>query len=126
MYRIGRGACCDSQCSSSSQFRISKMSSTDNQEWLMSGHDLIFVKIMMVVGLSSLESLNRCRQSSSFIPPGFKEQLRTWARRRHWQINTYPDVYVFGGRGSELLPFPLPVLRLLFLIRLSFIIFKHP
>ena len=84
------------------------MSSTDNQEWLMSGHDLIFVKIMMVVGLSSLESLHRCRQSSNSIPPGFKEQLRTWARRRHWQINTYPDMRMFfRGRGSERLPFPL-------------------
>ena len=28
----------------------------------MSGHDLIFDKIMMMVGLSSLESLYRCRQ----------------------------------------------------------------
>ena len=47
---------CDSQCSAS------KMSFLDNQDWVMSGHDLIFVKIMMMVGLSSLESLHRCRQ----------------------------------------------------------------
>ena len=38
------------------------MSSLDNQPWLMSGHDLIFEKIMMTVCLSSLESLHRCRQ----------------------------------------------------------------
>ena len=28
----------------------------------MSGHDIIFEKIMMMVGLDSLESLHRCRQ----------------------------------------------------------------
>ena len=28
----------------------------------MSGHDLIFGKIMMMIGLDSLESLHRCRQ----------------------------------------------------------------
>ena len=28
----------------------------------MSGHDLIFDKIMMMVGLSSLKNLHRCRQ----------------------------------------------------------------
>ena len=38
------------------------MSSPDDQHWVMSGHDLIFEKIMMMVGLSSLESLHRCRQ----------------------------------------------------------------
>ena len=38
------------------------MSSKDNQQWLMSGHDLIFAKIMMTVVLNSLDSLHRCRQ----------------------------------------------------------------
>ena len=38
------------------------MSSKDNQHWLMSGHDLIFEKILVTVGLNSLESLHRCRQ----------------------------------------------------------------
>ena len=38
------------------------MSSLDSQQWLMSGHDLIFGKIMMMVGLDSLESLHRCEQ----------------------------------------------------------------
>ena len=38
------------------------MSSEDSQHWVMSGHDLIFEKIMMMIGLDSLESLHRCRQ----------------------------------------------------------------
>ena len=38
------------------------MSSQDNPDWRMLGHDLIFQKIMMMVGLDSLESLHRCRQ----------------------------------------------------------------
>ena len=38
------------------------MSSQDKQDWRMLGHDLIFQKIMMMVGLDRLESLHRCRQ----------------------------------------------------------------
>ena len=38
------------------------MSSQDNPDWRMLGHDLIFQKIMMMVGLDSLESLYRCEQ----------------------------------------------------------------
>ena len=41
------------------------MSLQDNRQWIMSGHDLIFQKIMILVGLSSLESLHRCRQVCS-------------------------------------------------------------
>ena len=37
------------------------MTAQDSQ-WLMSGQDLIFGKIMMMVGLDSLESLHRCEQ----------------------------------------------------------------
>ena len=38
------------------------MSSQESQHWVMSGHDLVFEKIMMMIGLDSLESLHRCRQ----------------------------------------------------------------
>ena len=38
------------------------MASSDDQQWVMLGQDFIFEKIMMMVGLSSLESLHRCRQ----------------------------------------------------------------
>ena len=38
------------------------MSSHHNPDWRMLGHDLIFQKIMMMVGLDSLESLHRCEQ----------------------------------------------------------------
>ena len=38
------------------------MLSPDNQDWLMSSHDIIFDNIMTMIGLSSLESLHRCRQ----------------------------------------------------------------
>ena len=37
-------------------------SQEDDQRWVMSGHDIIFDKIMMMVGHDSLESLHRCRQ----------------------------------------------------------------
>ena len=38
------------------------MSSQANPDWRMLGHDLIFQKIMMMVGLDSMESLQRCEQ----------------------------------------------------------------
>ena len=38
------------------------MTSSDIQDWLMSGHDIIFDEIMLMVGHSSLESLDICRQ----------------------------------------------------------------
>ena len=38
------------------------MSSQDNPDWRMLGHDPVLEKIMMMVGLDSLESLHRCRQ----------------------------------------------------------------
>ena len=38
------------------------MASPDDQVWLMCGHDLIFDKIMLLIGHSSLEDLDRCRQ----------------------------------------------------------------
>ncbi len=41
------------------------MSTPDNQNWLMAPYPEIFEKIMMMIGLSSLESLHRCRQVCS-------------------------------------------------------------
>ena len=38
------------------------MSSQDKPDWRMLGHDLIFQKIMMMVGLDSWESLQRCEK----------------------------------------------------------------
>ena len=38
------------------------MSSQDNPDWRMLGHDLIFQNIMMMVGLDSWESLQRCEK----------------------------------------------------------------
>ena len=38
------------------------MSSQDSPDWRMLGQDLIFQKIMMMVGLDSLESLQRCEK----------------------------------------------------------------
>ena len=38
------------------------MCSQDSQQWCMAGHNLIFSKIMTMVGLDSLESLHSCRQ----------------------------------------------------------------
>ena len=41
------------------------MSSPNKQGWLLTPYPEIFDKIMMMVGLSSLESLHRCRQVCS-------------------------------------------------------------
>ena len=41
------------------------MSSQDNPDWCMLGQDLIFQKIMMMVGLDNLKSLHRCEQVST-------------------------------------------------------------
>ena len=38
------------------------MSSQDNPDWRMLGQDHVFQKIMMMVGLDSLESLQRCEK----------------------------------------------------------------
>ena len=38
------------------------MSSSDEQNWLMLSYPEIFDKIMMMIVLSSVESLHRCRQ----------------------------------------------------------------
>ena len=38
------------------------MSSPDDHVWLMSGHDLIFDKIMLMIGHSSLVRLDNCRK----------------------------------------------------------------
>ena len=47
------------------------MSSQVNPDWSMLGHDLIFKKIMMMVGLDSLESLHSCRQ----VCPAWDEMI---------------------------------------------------
>ena len=39
-----------------------KMSQDENQDWLILSHPGILEKIMLIVGLDSLESLDRCRQ----------------------------------------------------------------
>ena len=44
------------------QINQTKMSSQENPDWRMLGLNLIFQKIMMMVGLDSLESLHRCEQ----------------------------------------------------------------
>ena len=38
------------------------MSSQDNPDWRMLGQDRVFQKIMMMVGLDSLKSLQRCEK----------------------------------------------------------------
>ena len=44
------------------QIYQTKMSSQDNPDWRMLGQDHVFQKIMMMVGLDSLESLQRCEK----------------------------------------------------------------
>ena len=41
---------------------ISDMASSDTQDWLMLRHPGTFEKIMLMIGLDSLESLDNCRQ----------------------------------------------------------------
>ena len=38
------------------------MASSDTQDWLLLRHPGIFEKIMLMIGLDSLESLDNCRQ----------------------------------------------------------------
>ena len=41
---------------------ISDMASSDTQDWQLERHPGIFEKIMLMIGLNSLESLDNCRQ----------------------------------------------------------------
>ena len=81
--------------------------STQDSQWLMSGHDLIFGKVMMMVGLDSLESLYRCKQvcttwnamimkniwespSKSFI---FKMRIeRKWSSLNHRKVPSEEEI----------------------------------
>ena len=38
------------------------MASSNNKNWLLLGHEIIFEKIMLMVGFNSPESLDSCRQ----------------------------------------------------------------
>ena len=60
------------------------MSSQDNQDWRMLGHDLIFEKIMMMVGLDSLESLHRCEQVCTAWDEMIMENI--WERQSNRNI----------------------------------------
>ena len=44
------------------KYQTSEMSSPDDQHWVMSGQDIIFEKIMMMVGLTCLDCLYKCEQ----------------------------------------------------------------
>ena len=41
---------------------VPEMASSDSQDWLMLRHPGIFEKIMLMIGLDSIESLDICRQ----------------------------------------------------------------
>ena len=60
------------------------MSSQDNPDWRMLGHDLIFQKIMMMVGLDSLESLHRCEQVCTAWDEMIMENI--WERQSNRNI----------------------------------------
>ena len=60
------------------------MSSQENPDWRMLGHDLIFQKIMMMVGLDSLESLHRCEQVCTAWDEMIMENI--WERQSNRNI----------------------------------------
>ena len=83
-------------------FVISRlMSSLDHQKWRLSGNDLIFELIMMMVGLDSLESLHKCRQvctawNAMIIQNIWESQskrniFKIWIKR-NWGPEVFPTV----------------------------------
>ena len=64
--------------------KVVKMTSLDNQDWLMMPYPEIFDKIMMIIGLSSLESLHRCRQVCSAWNVMIMQNI--WENPRHRNI----------------------------------------
>ena len=60
------------------------MSSTYYQNWLLTPYPDIFDKIMMMVGLNSLESLHRCRQVCSTWNAMIMQNV--WENPRHRNI----------------------------------------
>ena len=82
------------------------MTSPYDQVWLMTGHDLIFDKIMLLIGHSSLEDLDRCRLvcktwNDKIIMKIWKNPTKSWGtviqRRieRSWAWETPLDVVSF-------------------------------
>ena len=59
------------------------MSTSDYQNWLMAPYPDIFEKIMMKIGLSSLESLHRCRQVCSTWNSQIMENIWESPRNRY-------------------------------------------
>ena len=66
----------------------------------MLGHDLIFQKIMMMVGLDSLESLHRCEQvctawntmiMQNIWESPSKRSIIKMSIERNWAPGTYPS-----------------------------------
>ena len=72
------------------------MSSEDDQRWVMSGNDLIFGKIMMMVGFSSLESLHKCRQVCT--------TWNTMIMQNIWESPSKRNILIEKNWGSHTLP----------------------
>ena len=76
------------------------MTSSENQNWHLTPYPGIFDKIMMMVGLSSLESLHRCRQVCSawntmimrniWENPGKRNIIKMWIER-NWGPEMLPS-----------------------------------
>ena len=78
------------------------MTSPDDQVWLMCGHDLIFDKIMLLIGHSSLEDLDRCRQvcktwNDKIIMKIWENPTKSWGTiiqgriERSWAPGMFPS-----------------------------------
>ena len=91
------------------------MTSTDKQLWHLLGHDLIFEKIMLLIGHSSLEDLDRCRLvcktwNDKIIMKIWKNPTKRWGaiiqRRieRSWdgvQPWRYREIFPSNAKISE-------------------------
>ena len=77
-----------------------KMSQKDNQDWLLLPHPGIFEKIMLMVGLDNMESLDNCRQvcrswNAMIMNNIWENPTKKWGtviqRRieRRWDIQNY-------------------------------------
>ena len=82
---------------------IPVMASSEKQDWQLVGHPGIFEKIMLMIGLDSLESLDNCRQvcktwNAMIMNKIWENPTKKWGtiiqRRieRSWDIqNNYPS-----------------------------------
>ena len=86
---------------------------SDNQDWLMLSHPVIFDKIMLMIGLDSLESLDSCSQvcrswNAMIMKKIWENPTKKWGTiiqrriKRSWDIQGYYPSYKLISRAKML------------------------